>query len=166
MSEKTPFEDTIDLKGDDNLQMVIRAHLHAEQLIFAMLTEALHSPAEIDLDRLNFMTKARLAVAMGLMNRDVLGPLSGLNTLRNSFAHTAGYRFSDQDKLDLLNTMPDYVMKVTLTDSNGSAIHTRDDVPLERILRVLVCLMESRRQDVVDSKKANEAARKRLREVL
>jgi hypothetical protein len=166
MVDEQRFEDTIDLRGDENLQMVILAHLHAEQLIFAMLTEALQNPTEVDLDRLGFITKARLAIAMGLMNNDVLPPLNGLNKLRNNYAHKAGYKFSDQNKLDLLNTMPDYVMKVILTEKDGTIIHTKDDVPLERILRVLVCLIEARRQDVVDSKKAHEAASKRLREVL
>jgi hypothetical protein len=161
-----PFEDTIDLCGDENLQLVIRAHLYAEQLLFAMLTAGLKNPSAIDLDRLTFPTKARLAVAMGLMTQEVLPPLNGLNTLRNSFAHKADYKFTDKDKLDLLNTMPSYVVKVMLANEYGKSIHTREDVPLERILVVLVCLMEARRQDVVESKQAEQEAITRLREVL
>jgi hypothetical protein len=167
VSEKPPrFEDTLDLRGDENLQLVIRAHLYAERLLFAMLTEGFAKPDAIDLDRISFMTKARLAVAMGLMREETIPPLVGLNTLRNRFAHKSDYKFSEQDKADFLNTVPDYVMKVMLTNGKGESIHTKDDVPLERVLRVLVCLMEARRQAVVESKKANEEATRRLREVL
>jgi hypothetical protein len=149
-----------------SLQLIIRAHLLAEQLLFAMLTEGLKNPSIIDLDRLSFTTKARLAVAMGLMEQDVLPPLVGLNALRNNFAHKADYKFADKDKADLLNAMPSYVAKVTLSDGDGSDIYTREDVPLERILRVLVCLIEARRQGFVERKEAEEAALNRLREVL
>jgi hypothetical protein len=165
--EQVPrFEDTIDLRGDESLQLVIRAHLHAEQLLFAMLTEGLKNPSIIDLDRLPFSTKARLAVAMGLMEQEALAPLVGLNALRNNFAHKVDYKFADKDKADLLNAMPSYVTKVTLSDGDGSDIYTRENVPLERVLRVLVCLMEARRRGFVESKRAEEAARIRLREVL
>jgi hypothetical protein len=57
-------------------------------------------------------------------------------------------------------------MKVMLTDHAGNILHDRDNVPLERILIVIVCIMDGRRQDVVESKKADEAAFKRLRESL
>jgi hypothetical protein len=166
--EHTPrFEDRVDLRGDESLQFVIRAHLRAEQLLFAMLAEGLKNPSIIDLDRLSFSTKARLAVAMGLMGQDVLPPLIALNALRNNFAHKVDYQFADTDKADLLNAMPSYVAKVTLSaDGEGNDNYTRENVPLERILRVLVCLIEARRQDFVESKKAEEAALNRLREVL
>jgi hypothetical protein len=160
------FEDTIDLRGDERSQLVIRAHLHAEQSLFAMLTEGLKNPSVIDLDRLSFSTKARLAVAMGLMGQDVLPPLVALNALRNNFAHRVDYQFTDKDKADLLNAMPSYVVNVTLTAWDGNEVYTRESVPLERILRVIVCLMEARRRDLVESKKAEEAAVNRLREVL
>jgi hypothetical protein len=161
-----PIDEHTLLRGDENLQLVVRAHLHCEQLLFAMLTEGLRNPSAIDLDRLTFLTKARLAVAMGLMMQDVVPVLTALNSLRNSFAHKVDYKFTEQDKQDLLNTMPAYVMKVMLTDHAGNILHDRDNVPLERILIVIVCIMDGRRQDVVESKKADEAAFKRLRESL
>jgi len=153
-NEQTPrFEDTIVLRFDESLQLVIRAHLRAEQLLFALLTEGLKNPSIIDLDRLSFSTKARLAVAMGLVEQDALPPLVGLNALRNKFAHKVDYNFTDKDKADLLNTMPRYVAEVALSDGDGSDSYTRENVPLERILRVLVCLIEARRRDFVEGKK-------------
>jgi hypothetical protein len=131
-----------------------------------MLTEGLDKPDAIDLDRLTFLTKARLAVAMGLMSDTTIPPLVSLNTLRNNFAHRANYKFTQKNKIDLLNSIPTYVTQVILTDGEGKNIHTKENAPLERILRVLICLMEARRQDVVEAKKANAAAVKRLRDVL
>ncbi len=107
MNEK-PFEPTVNLRTDDNLQLVIRAHLHTETLLYAMLTERLHNADAIDLDRLNFLTKARLAITMGLFEPDVLSALTALNTLRNNFAHKFNYQFTDQDKQDLLNAIPNF----------------------------------------------------------
>ncbi len=159
-------ESEINLRADENLQLVIRAHLYAEQLLYGMLTEGLQHPAAIDLDRLAFLTKARLAVAMGIMRSEAVPALAGLNSLRNNFAHKFNYQFTDQDKADLLNTIPPHVVQVILTDSDGSQLHTRDDVPLERILKVLVCLMEARRRHVVRSKKAYIDAQADLRAAL
>jgi hypothetical protein len=164
--QRPRFEDTIDLRGDENLQLIIRAHLLAEQALFAMLTESLKNPSSIDLDRLSFTTKASLAVAMGLMEQDALPPLVALNRLRNNFAHKVDYKFADKDKADLLNAMPSYVTKVALSDADGNDIHTRENIPLKQVLRVLICLIEARHQDFVERKEAEEAARKRLREVL
>jgi hypothetical protein len=89
-----------------------------------------------------------------------------LNALRNNFAHKVDYKFADKDKADLLNAMPSYVTKVILSDGDGSEMYTRENLPLERILRVLVCLIEARRRDFVERKEAEQAAVDRLREVL
>ncbi len=166
MSKEPPFESTINLKGNENLQVVIRAHLISEQLLNAILTEHFPKVEVINLDRLNFLTKARLAVAMGLFAEYVLPAMTALNSLRNKFAHDLHYEFAAQDKLDLLNSLPSYVVDIILTDSDGDVIETRDSLPLERVLVLFVCLVESKRRDVVDSKKAEEAAFTRLRSVL
>jgi hypothetical protein len=150
-----------DLRGDESLQLVIRAHLYAEQLIFAMISERLAKPDAIDLDRLTFPLKVRLAVAMGLMAEEVIAPLLGLNKLRNRFAHETDYRFTSDDKIDLLSSIPAGIMEVMLTDNDGQSIHTRDNVPLERILLVLVCLMEARRRNVVEGKAAEREAQEK-----
>ena len=162
--EEPPF--AVKLRGDANLEPVLCAHLHAEQLLFKMLTAGLHDPTVLDLDRLAFSTKARLAVAMGLMSSEVLGPLTALNKIRNNYAHKADYQFTDADKRDLLNSMPDYALELLLTASDGTVLHTRDDVPLEYMLRVLVCIIESKRQNFIRNKEAEEAALKRLRELI
>jgi hypothetical protein len=159
-------ESDINLRADENLQLVIRAHLYAEQLLYGMLTEGLQHPAAIDLDRLTFLTKARLAAAMGLMHPEVVPALAGLNSLRNNFAHKFDYQFTDQDKAALLNTIPPHVVQVIMTDSDGSRLYTREDVPPERVLKVLVCLMEARRRHVVRSKKQMQDAERDLREAL
>jgi hypothetical protein len=170
MAEQHPsFEFAKTLPADENLRLVIRAHLHAEQLLFAMLTEGLADPTVLDLDRLTFLTKVRLAIAIGLMSKNVLPALTGLNTLRNNFSHKFGYQFTDKAKADLLSTMPTEIVELMLTDEHDgktTPIHTRQSVPLDHILRVLVCVMEARRQIVVDSKAAEAAATARLRNVL
>lgn len=160
------YQEAIDLRGDENLQLVMRAHLYVEQLLFALLVEALPNPNAIDLERLTFPTKLRLAVAMGLIAEEVIPPLTGLNKLRNGFAHKPDHKFTDKDKQDLLNTIPPYVVNVILIDGDGIVLHTRADVPLDRILRILICVVELRRRDFVEHKKSEHEAFLHLRAVL
>jgi len=77
------------LEGDDQLGMVIRAHIHIEAGLNDVLDVLLVSPKHVEKMNLDFSQKVMLATALGLRPR-YQSPLLALGTLRNAFAHQLG----------------------------------------------------------------------------
>ncbi|MEG3789155.1 hypothetical protein V1318_03380 [Lysobacter sp. CCNWLW3] len=76
-------------RGDDTLDLVLRGHLHVEQLLLAMIEEWAITPRHIIEAKLGFSQKLSLVRALNLHhpNEPIWHALSALNTLRNDFAH-------------------------------------------------------------------------------
>jgi hypothetical protein len=73
--------------GDDDLAIIIRAHLYLESTLSLLIEEHLVEPGALEVDRLNFSTKVGLAVALGALPITLREPLQMANSLRNRFAH-------------------------------------------------------------------------------
>jgi hypothetical protein len=82
------------LFGEDELGVVVRAHIHVEAKLQELL-ELLVSDAEyLDRARLTYHQRVNLAVALGLKAEHASG-LFALGTLRNAFAHRVNAELSD-----------------------------------------------------------------------
>jgi len=89
------------LVGEDELGVVVRAHLYIEYELGRFLCAALPIPNE--LGRLEYSVRVRLALACGL-RADLKGPLNALGALRNRFSHRPGYVLTEKDLNDLYAT--------------------------------------------------------------
>jgi hypothetical protein len=58
----------VTLQGDDNLQLVVRAHLRAEQLLFKIITAGLQEPGVLDLDRMTFLNEVRVGALFEVLD--------------------------------------------------------------------------------------------------
>ena len=150
------------LSAEDSMQVIIRAHLYAEHVLYTLLTDALPKAHLLDIDRLGFATKARLCAAMALIPDVSLPVLVVLNSIRNNYAHKLNYELTRQDVENLLNGFPSYAVDVMLSDEDG-VTYTRKTVPLNRVLLVAVSLIEAHRLDFVEMKKSEREAIERLR---
>jgi hypothetical protein len=76
-------------RGDDTLDLVLRGHLHVEQLLLAMIEEWAITPKHITEAKLGFSQKLSLVRALNLHhpNEPIWQALGALNMLRNDFAH-------------------------------------------------------------------------------
>jgi hypothetical protein len=74
------------LRGEDELGLVIRAHIHIEHELVLFIRTALPWPDEWKVDQTDYDSKVRLALALDL-NRGLKSPLNRLGSLRNDFAH-------------------------------------------------------------------------------
>lgn len=72
------------LFGEDELGVVIRAHIHIEARLNEVLDRLVPYPDS--LPRLRYEQRARLACALGL-KEDTFGPLKALGDIRNRFGH-------------------------------------------------------------------------------
>jgi hypothetical protein len=72
------------LFGEDELGVVVRAHIHIEAQLNELLRHLVPEPSF--LPRLRFEQRVNLAVALGLFEA-ALGPLKKLGDIRNAFGH-------------------------------------------------------------------------------
>ena len=87
----------------DSLTVIIKGHLYIESLLTVLLEYGFLRPSELDLDRLSFERKVKLAVAAGLIHEDIVPALRKLGNIRNVFAHELWPTFSEKEERDFLN---------------------------------------------------------------
>lgn len=105
---KVPFDVptwTAHLNTEDPLALVIRGHLYVEAALIQQIEAVLVNKKEFDSARLQFDTKVRLAVALGKVEAADVGAFTALNRLRVQFAHNIETKLTDQDELNLYNSL-------------------------------------------------------------
>jgi hypothetical protein len=80
------------LRGEDELGVVVRAHIHIEAGVNALLDVAVPHPPL--LPRLRYEQRLRLACALGLAER-CFKPLKILGDIRNQFGHKLDTKLTD-----------------------------------------------------------------------
>ncbi len=98
LSEDEEFQ--IALQGEDELGVVVRAHIYIESSLNALLESLLVSPKHLEKMNLDYSQRVSLSVALGLLPQ-YESPLLALGTLRNHFAHRTGTKLS-RDKVNNL----------------------------------------------------------------
>lgn len=91
---ETEFEDRrkgfyTALMGEDELGLVIRAHIHVEHELIEFINRKLMEPAMLGNSYVSYAARVSLALALGLP-KCLKDPLNALNRLRNDFAHALG----------------------------------------------------------------------------
>jgi hypothetical protein len=82
------------LFGEDELGVVIRAHIHIEARLFDLLEALVGNPKYVERMGLDFAQRVNLAVALGLKPEHAPALLA-LGSLRNAFAHRLDTRLSE-----------------------------------------------------------------------
>lgn len=82
------------LFGEDELGVVIRAHIHIEAKLLEFLELVVVDRKYLERMDLDFAQRVNLAVALGLKSEHVRA-LSALGTLRNTFAHRLDAQLSE-----------------------------------------------------------------------
>jgi len=82
------------LFGEDELGVVIRAHIHIEAKLLELLELLVVDPKPLEQMDLGFTQSVKLAIALGLKSEHAPG-LSALGTLRNAFAHRLDVKLSE-----------------------------------------------------------------------
>jgi hypothetical protein len=92
------------LAGDDDLAMVVRAHIHIEHELREFILAAAPRPAEVKFPDYDFASTVRLALVLGLEPTLKAG-LTSLAKLRNKFAHKLDAKLTEQDAKQLYNVL-------------------------------------------------------------
>lgn len=78
------------------MTVVLKAHLWVESMLIGLIEVSLENPGALDLDRMTFAHKLRLAEASGGLQSEVVPWVRALNKLRNSLAHELDEEASDE----------------------------------------------------------------------
>jgi hypothetical protein len=115
------------LLGEDELGVVIRAHIHIEATLREFIEARLPMPDE--LPGLQYGQRVRLACALGL-GAEHKAPLIAVGNLRNSFAHRLSKRLSQQDTRELYGALS-IVDRQAVQEAyrNTNAAFGREDPP-------------------------------------
>jgi len=92
------------LEGEDDLGMIVRAHIHIEHELREFILAAAPKPKEIKFSDFDYAKTLQLALALGL-NPELKAGLTALGALRNKFAHRLDMKLSDQHAKDLWTTL-------------------------------------------------------------
>ena len=84
------------LRGEDDLGMVVRAHIHIEHELREFIRAAAPAPDQFKPSDLDFGGTVRLALILGL-DAEFKTPLLHLGSLRNKFAHRLDMRISEEE---------------------------------------------------------------------
>ena len=87
------FFDALD--REDDLGMVVRAHIVIESMRLELVSLRLKRPDELG-RRVGFEQRVRLALALGDLDPEQAPALRALNTLRNDFTHDVSTRLSTE----------------------------------------------------------------------
>lgn len=74
-------------EGRGLVEVLLRGHLWVEKHLISLLEAELARPEALDLDRVSFAQKVKLADALGMLTPDEEGLLRKLNQARNLLAH-------------------------------------------------------------------------------
>src|SRR5262249_20964099 len=88
------------LLGEDELGVVVRAHIHVEAALLQLLDRMIVHPAPLEKMGLDYSQRVNLGMALGLKAKHG-PPLLALGTLRNAFAHRPGTKLT-KDRVDNL----------------------------------------------------------------
>jgi hypothetical protein len=104
------------LLEEDELGMVVRAHIHIEHQLIEFLRARLDPPEALDALDLDYSGRVKFALALGL-SHDFKPALASLGTLRNNFAHKLGTKLTKQDANNFENAL-DPTTKDILRDAH------------------------------------------------
>lgn len=124
------------LQHDDDLGVILRAHLHLEMLLTALLLRHTYN-ATAAIDALGYYKKVEVASTMGLIPSQLAKQLKQVGALRNAFAHTLDRVFTSDDADALVRTLAMKQAKVVeqVVSASGPPF---DDSPGGRIRVALV----------------------------
>ena len=91
------------LQGEDELGMVIRAHIHIEHHLNEFLDMVIPYQKYLKAMQLDYAGKVNLAGAMGL-RPDIVSPLLALGNLRNEMAHRLGTKITKSRERNFYKT--------------------------------------------------------------
>lgn len=100
------------LSGEDDLGMVVRAHIVIEHELEEFVRLAAPEPSQVKFSEMDFDGKVRLALVLGL-NPELKPALNATGSLRNKFSHRLEMKLGEPEANNLFATLTPDSRKAT-----------------------------------------------------
>jgi hypothetical protein len=136
------------LQGEDDLGLIIRAHIHIEHELREFVLAAAPSPKSVKFPEMEFEATLRLALILGL-SEECRSAVAAIGSLRNRFAHTLTSALNEQEANNLYAalspTLKEHAQKTYLKLNADRPSHDRPDQfkqlpPRDRVIFCLILL--------------------------
>jgi hypothetical protein len=145
-----------DLTREDDLGLVVKAHLHIEHQLADFIQTAMSSPDKCDWTRVGFAAKLEIALGLGLPEH-MRKPLEAVGKLRNAFAHNLRYSQAQVDAAALYNGLPALLhagVKETYRSLRGADLKPSSLSNRDLLVIMLLSLRQAIRAEVVRGRSA------------
>ena len=133
------------LKSEDDLGMVVRAHIHIEHELREFVTSAAPRPDQVK--EMNFDGTIRLALVLGL-DATLKPALNAIGNLRNKFSHRLGMKLGSQEVNDLFAALSPQDKKMVQEIYKKQGGNNIQAVPIaERVRFVFIALVVALRTE-------------------
>lgn len=93
------------IQSENHLEKVLFSHLHIESFLNSILENGAYNHSKLELDKMTYAKKVKLAVADGLIDIDIEQALLKLGAVRNRFAHNLDVKLEEKDQRDFINVL-------------------------------------------------------------
>lgn len=134
-------------RGRSIVEVLLRGHLWVEKHLISLLEAELRRPEALDLDRMTFSQKVKLATALGMLHPDEAGAIRILNGMRNRLAHDLSGVPSEEDVARLQRALPKSQRELAakllaIMEDEEEGADPEQDLPRELAAAVLAQLTE------------------------
>jgi len=129
-SQAKPYKKLVELweTKPDAMVIAVRGQLLIEDLVNALLSQALSNIDQLDVKGMVYATKIKFLGGLGIVAPPIVNSLLALNNLRNDFAHDPYFQLSSKRMRKILATMANEVRLLL----------SRPDVPNAELHHVLI----------------------------
>jgi hypothetical protein len=133
-----------DLDPDqDELTLIIKAHLYIERILVQIIEDELKIPDELRANDLRFPTKVGLATAMGLIPQEMRAALFHMNFMRNKIAHDLRYRIDQAETSRLFEFFPENFRRMACERAQKMGHHyTEHTMPFHEVLKIILMYLD------------------------
>lgn len=154
------------VNSEDFLKLAINGHQCIEAVLNEIISELLHDPHSIELNRLSFILKVDMSIALGQLSRSYRAALLKMNNIRNEFAHNKDAILEKKKARDLLNSLPEDMRKYILKRNKNRP--TEYDI-LQGATALMYVDLESRLENIrkinLHNKISSEMAEEKMAEI-
>ncbi|GAA3410798.1 hypothetical protein ACFFNY_20870 [Paenibacillus hodogayensis] len=109
--------------GENNFQVILRAHLYIEFEMKELLHIKLKHPQELG-EQVKFSDTLRISLAIGAIPLELKNAISYVNRIRNKFAHDLNYQFNEATHKKFIDNFSndmknDYLRRLEKNIDNG-----------------------------------------------
>jgi hypothetical protein len=133
-----------DLNPDqDELTLIIKAHLYIERILVQIIEDDLKFPEELRANDLRFPTKVGLATAMALIPQEMRAVLFHMNFMRNKIAHDLRYRIDQAETNRLFEFFPENFRRLSCERAQKMGHHyTEHTMPFHEVLKIILMYLD------------------------